>query len=149
MHHYLHHIIPIFVIFLEILLSKYDHYHNYSTHQELVPRQFLPLFHDLLKIDSVCSYVKKHNISTSALEQAEIQIKYSGYITKEKLMADKIQRLENILIPSNFNFNKLSSLSSEAKEKLNNIQPQTLSQANRISGIKPSDISVLIVALGR
>ena len=105
--------------------------------------------HDLLKIDSVCSYVKKHNISTSALEQAEIQIKYSGYITKEKLMADKIQRLENILIPLNFNFNKLSSLSSEAKEKLNSIQPQTLSQANRISGIKPSDISVLLVALGR
>ena len=64
-------------------------------------------------------------------------------------MADKIQRLENILIPLNFNFNKLSSLSSEAKEKLNTIQPQTLSQANRISGIKPSDISVLIVALGR
>ena len=64
-------------------------------------------------------------------------------------MADKIHRLENISIPVSFNYNELASLSSEAKEKLNNILPQSLSQASRISGINPSDISVLLVALGR
>ena len=104
---------------------------------------------DLTKLSSVKEFIEKQKISKSALEQAEIQIKYSGYIEKEKLMADKIQRLENISIPINFNYNQLASLSSEAKEKLNKILPQTLSQASRISGINPSDISVLLVALGR
>ena len=83
-----------------------------------------------------------------SITKAQDKITYA-YIAKEKLMADKIQRLENINIPSSFIYNELASLSSEAKEKLNKILPQTLSQASRISGIKPSDISVLLVALGR
>ena len=94
-------------------------------------------------------FVKENKIESKSLEQAEIKVKYSGYIAKEEQMADKIQRLENISIPSRFKYDKLASLSSEAKEKLNKILPNTLSQASRISGIKPSDISVLLVALGR
>jgi tRNA uridine 5-carboxymethylaminomethyl modification enzyme len=104
---------------------------------------------DLKSLSSVSEYIINENIHNTSLEQAEIQVKYSGYISKEKLMADKINRLENILIPSSFRYNELASLSSEAKEKLNKISPQSLSQASRISGIKPSDISVLLVALGR
>ena len=97
----------------------------------------------------VSEYIKKHNIDEETFEQTEIQIKYQGYIEKEKNNADKLSRLENIKIPKNFNYNGLSSLSFEAKEKLNKIKPMTLSQASRISGIKPSDISVLLVKMGR
>jgi tRNA uridine 5-carboxymethylaminomethyl modification enzyme len=104
---------------------------------------------DLKKLPKVSEFIEKEKINEIILEQAEIQIKYSGYIAKEKQMADKIHRLENISIPVSFNYNELASLSSEAKEKLNNILPQSLSQASRISGINPSDISVLLVALGR
>ena len=97
----------------------------------------------------VSEYIKKHNIDEETFEQTEIQIKYQGYIEKEKNNVDKLSRLENIKIPKNFNYNGLSSLSFEAKEKLNKIKPMTLSQASRISGIKPSDISVLLVKMGR
>ena len=97
----------------------------------------------------VSEYIKKNNIDEETFEQTEIQIKYQGYIEKEKNNADKLSRLENIKIPKNFNYNRLSSLSFEAKEKLNKIKPMTLSQASRISGIKPSDISVLLVKMGR
>ena len=104
---------------------------------------------DLMKLPLVSDFISKENIDSSSLEQAEIQIKYSGYIEKEKQMADKINRLDKVAIPKNFNYNKLASLSNEAKEKLNMILPETLSQAGRISGINPSDLSVLLVALGR
>lgn len=104
---------------------------------------------DLMLLKQVKVFVKENKIESKSLEQAEIKVKYSGYIAKEEQMADKIQRLENISIPSRFKYDKLASLSSEAKEKLNKILPNTLSQASRISGIKPSDISVLLVALGR
>ncbi|MCL4115214.1 UNVERIFIED_CONTAM: hypothetical protein GTU68_006251 [Idotea baltica] len=83
------------------------------------------------------------------LEQTEIQVKYSGYIAKEKNNADKLSRLENIKIPENFDYTKLKSLSYEAREKLEAIQPVTISQASRISGVSPSDISVLLVFMGR
>ena len=83
------------------------------------------------------------------LEQAEIEIKYAGYIEKEKRTADKLKRLENIKIPQAFDYDRLASLSHEAKEKLNKFQPKTLAQASRISGINPSDISVLLVSMGR
>ena len=82
-------------------------------------------------------------------EQAEIEVKYAGYIEKEKRNADKLKRLENINIPKNFDFDALASLSYEAKEKLNKLRPATLAQASRISGINPSDISVLLVSMGR
>ena len=72
-----------------------------------------------------------------------------GYIEKERRNADKLKRLENIKIPKDFNFEILASLSFEAKEKLNKLRPSTLAQASRISGINPSDISVLLVSMGR
>jgi tRNA uridine 5-carboxymethylaminomethyl modification enzyme len=83
------------------------------------------------------------------VSQTEIQLKYEGYITREEDVANKLGRLEKVKIPVDMEFSKLSSLSSEAKEKLKEIQPATIGQASRISGISPSDISVLLVFLGR
>lgn len=80
---------------------------------------------------------------------AEIKIKYSGYIEKEKLIAEKIKRLEHIRIPDEFNFNQLNSLSTEARIKLSRVKPKTIGQAKRIPGISPSDINVLLVYFGR
>ena len=100
-------------------------------------------------IRSVSDFLHKHQINTDVQEQVEVQIKYSGYIEKERQNADKLNRLEAVAIPSSFNYDELASLSHEAKEKLYKIRPKTISQASRISGIKPSDISVLLVSLGR
>ena len=83
------------------------------------------------------------------LESAEIAIKYSGYIDREKLVADKYRRLENIVITGKFEYNKLHTISTEARQKLSEILPDTIGQASRISGVSPSDINVLLVLLGR
>ena len=104
---------------------------------------------DIRKLTSVEKYIESNKLDQEVLDQTEIQIKYKGYIEKERANADKLQRLEDIKIPDNFDYNPLASLSHEAKEKLNKIRPSTLSQASRISGIKPSDISVLLVKMGR
>lgn len=104
---------------------------------------------DLLSFSAINSYLKKQEMDDSIFEQAEIEIKYAGYIEKEKRTADKLKRLENIKIPKSFNYDALASLSHEAKEKLNKLQPTSLAQASRISGINPSDISVLLVSMGR
>ena len=104
---------------------------------------------DILKLSKVSSYVKENSLSEDIIEQVEIQVKYSGYIEKEKVNAEKLQNLENISIPSKFNYNKLKSLSSEARAKLEEIRPKTLSQASRISGVSPSDISSMLVHMGR
>ena len=104
---------------------------------------------EMLQVDKVASYVAEHNFSQAVQEQVEIQIKYAGYIEKEKQNADKLNRLEAVKIPDNFDYHCLASLSHEAKEKLSHIRPKTISQASRISGINPSDISVLLVKLGR
>ena len=104
---------------------------------------------EMLSVPKVASYIEEQGFSKSVQEQVEIQIKYAGYIEKEKLNADKLNRLEAVKIPSDFDYHALASLSHEAKEKLSHIQPQTISQASRISGINPSDISVLLVKLGR
>ncbi len=87
--------------------------------------------------------------SKDCLEQAEIQLKYSGYIQREKDVADKLNRLENVKIKEGFDFSQLQSVSSEAIEKLSEIRPTTIGQASRISGVSPSDISVLLVHFGR
>ena len=104
---------------------------------------------DLANIPSVKAFIKDQEISDEVYEQAEIQIKYSGYIEKEMANAEKLNRLDHIKIPDDFDYDILASLSHEAKEKLNYIKPTNLSQASRISGINPSDISVLLVKLGR
>ncbi|TDQ32806.1 tRNA uridine-5-carboxymethylaminomethyl(34) synthesis enzyme MnmG [Zeaxanthinibacter enoshimensis] len=103
----------------------------------------------MMQLEKVSGFVTEHELDREVMEQAEIQVKYSGYIEKEKLNADKLQRLENINIPENFDYSKLKSLSFEAREKLEKIRPVTISQASRISGVSPSDISVLLVFLGR
>ena len=94
-------------------------------------------------------YIAQEEITDAVFEQAEVEIKYAGYIEKERRNADKLKRLENIKIPKDFDFEILASLSFEAKEKLNKLRPSTLAQASRISGINPSDISVLLVSMGR
>lgn len=84
-----------------------------------------------------------------ALEQAEIQVKYDTYLQKEQELVNKMSQLENLQIPSNFDYEKLVSLSAEAKQKFKKIQPQTLGQASRISGVNPSDVQILMVFMGR
>lgn len=88
-------------------------------------------------------------LSEELKEQAEVLIKYHGYIEKEQEMALKLEKFESMIIKQDFNYDALSSLSSEAKEKLNRVQPKTIGQASRISGVRPSDISVLLVYFGR
>lgn len=90
---------------------------------------------------------KEHN--ADALNQAEVQIKYEGYISREQDIANKMIRLENVKIPASIDYTSFSSLSSEAVEKLTKIQPVTIGQASRISGVSPSDVSVLLIFLGR
>ena len=104
---------------------------------------------DLKSCGSVESYISTNNLSKEVQDQAEIQIKYSGYIQKEKNNADKLNRLESVKIPKDFDYKKLKSISAEALEKLNKIKPETISQASRISGVSPNDISVLLVYMGR
>ena len=83
------------------------------------------------------------------LEQTEVQLKYSTYIEKEKQMVEKMSQLENLAIPSNFNYDQLVSLSNEARQKFKKIQPRTLGQASRISGVNPSDVQILLLFMGR
>ena len=104
---------------------------------------------ELFNFPEIKSYINQEDVSDAVFEQAEVEIKYAGYIEKERRNADKLKRLENIKIPKDFNFEILASLSFEAKEKLNKLRPSTLAQASRISGINPSDISVLLVSMGR
>jgi tRNA uridine 5-carboxymethylaminomethyl modification enzyme len=104
---------------------------------------------DMLSLESVKLFLDKNKFKDDVLEQTEVQVKYSGYIEKEKANAEKLNNLENIKIPTKFDYSKVQSLSSEAIQKLNNIKPSTLSQASRISGVSPNDISVLMVYMGR
>ena len=94
-------------------------------------------------------FITENLISEGALEQVEIDIKYSGYINREKENADKLKRLEYVKIPEDIDYFKFSSLSNESKEKLNEVRPVDIGQAARISGIKPSDVSILLIYLGR
>ena len=94
-------------------------------------------------------YDLNDRFTRECLEEAEILIKYEGYIEKERELADKLNRLENVKLPADFDFHTLTSLSYESREKLNRYKPETLGQASRISGISPADISVLAIFLGR
>ncbi len=104
---------------------------------------------DFLTIERVKSFIDEKNLDREVLEQAEIQLKYKGYIEREKQNADKLKRLEDVKIPKNFDYNKIKSLSTESRQKLMQAMPETISQASRISGVTPSDISVLLIFLGR
>jgi tRNA uridine 5-carboxymethylaminomethyl modification enzyme mnmG len=104
---------------------------------------------DFLELPQVKAFALAQQLSKEVLESTEIEIKYAGYIEKEKNNADKLNRLEDIRIPESFNYDKLTSLSFESREKLKKIRPTTLSQASRISGVSPADISILLVYMGR
>jgi tRNA uridine 5-carboxymethylaminomethyl modification enzyme len=106
-------------------------------------------FRDLLKVPKISAFIEGEDFEAEVTSQAEIQIKYSGYIEKELKNAEKINRLENLKIPEGFDFASMKSLSNEAKEKLMKILPTTVAQASRISGVSPSDISAILVKIGR
>jgi len=104
---------------------------------------------DFLGIDRVADFVKAHELGEEELENGEIQIKYRGYIRKEEENADKLKRLESLRIPKNFDYSKLKSISTEARQKLEKLRPETVAHASRISGVSPSDISILLIYMGR
>tara|TARA_B100001142_G_scaffold179806_2_gene179403 strand:+ start:70774 stop:72645 length:1872 start_codon:yes stop_codon:yes gene_type:complete len=104
---------------------------------------------DLCASSLISDFLNSSGFSNEIIEQAEIQIKYGGYINKEKESVAKLKRLENIKIGADFEFDKLHSISTEGREKLKSIQPRTIGQASRISGVSPSDINVLLIYLGR
>ncbi|MDC3312623.1 tRNA uridine-5-carboxymethylaminomethyl(34) synthesis enzyme MnmG [Flavobacteriaceae bacterium] len=104
---------------------------------------------DVRKFKLVDQYISQNNLDHEVIEQAEIQVKYSGYINKERNNADKLSRLEYVKIPENFDYSQIKSMSMEAREKLKEIQPTSIAQASRISGVSPNDISVLLVFMGR
>ena len=106
-------------------------------------------FEDVKEFPGVLDFIQKHNIGKGVEEQTEIQVKYSGYIEKEKNSAAKLTRLENITIPDYIDYNSMKSISIEARQKLTKIKPKTISQASRISGVSPSDVSVILVHMGR
>ena len=99
--------------------------------------------------DNVLPERIKRNIENEIIESIEISVKYRGYIDREQKIADKIMRLENLVIPDGFDFDKVESLSIECRQKLKRYGPKTIAQASRISGVSPSDISVLLVYFGR
>ncbi len=115
---------------------------------ELLSRPKLHIEH-LRSLEELETYVHEKELDAEILEQAEIQHKYDGYINRERENAEKLQRLENIRIPSGFDFMKLHAISMEAREKLSQHQPNTIAHANRISGVSPSDINVLLIYMGR
>ena len=114
---------------------------------QLVLRPGVELSDMIKAIPSLYDQLKSY--SKEVIEQASIQIKYDTYIEKEKELVNKMSQLENLLIPENFNYQKLSSLSNEARQKFIKIQPKTLGQASRISGVNPSDVQILMIYMGR
>jgi tRNA uridine 5-carboxymethylaminomethyl modification enzyme len=104
---------------------------------------------DMMQLQKVKDYIDANEVDLEILKQAEIQVKYSGYIEKERNNANKLTRLEDVKIPEDFDYNKIKSMSIEARQKLGKIRPVTISQASRISGVSPSDISVLLIYMGR
>jgi len=92
---------------------------------------------------------KIENLSDEIIESCEIQIKYAGYIKREKMEAAKLQRLDQIRIPDAFNYDEVQSLSTEARQKLSRIRPKSIGEAQRIPGVSPNDVSVLLVLMGR
>lgn len=94
-------------------------------------------------------FICSNQIREEIVEAAEISVKYSGYIERERMLADKLSRLENLVIAGKFNYEELTNLSIEARQKLSKIQPRTIGQASRISGVSPADINVLLILMGR
>ena len=116
---------------------------------ELVPRNNVTIKGLSKQVPELNRYISENHISPEVLEEVEIRIKYGGYIEREQLMAEKLHRLENIRIQSDFDYQSLTSLSIEARQKLTRIRPATIAAASRIPGVSPADINVLLVYFGR
>ena len=116
--------------------------------QKVLSRPNLSLA-DFEPLEKLTTYLTEHQITQEEKTRAEVEIKYAGYIEKEKNNADKLNRLESVRIPDGFDYDKIVSLSFEGREKLKKIRPTTLSQASRISGVSPADVSVLLIYMGR
>lgn len=108
---------------------------SFETLQEVLPK---------LK-----KFIEKNGMNEEVIEEAEIQIKYKGYIEREKFIAEKLHRLENISIPDNFDYFSMNALTIEARQKLDRIRPTTIGQASRIPGVSPADVNILLVKFGR
>lgn len=107
-------------------------------------------FESLQKVlPRLAEFIRTNEIDDEVIEEAEIQIKYKGYIEREKFIAEKLHRLENIRIPSDFDYNLMNALTIEARQKLSRIRPETIGQASRIPGVSPADVNVLLVKFGR
>lgn len=133
---------PIFEVKASSPVNQSDKLFKFLSRPNLV-------LNDFVGIPQVDDYMKAHEVSEEIAEQTEIQVKYAGYIEKELQQVHKMKRLEDIVIPKDFDFDRVKSLSFESREKFKKIRPETLSQASRISGVSPSDISVLLVYMGR
>lgn len=120
---------------------------NKQKATQLLLRPMIGLKDMINQVPKVKDRLSRFNSET--LEQAEIQIKYDTYIEKEKELVSKMSKLEDLIIPDNFNYDKLVSLSNEARQKFTKIKPRTLGQASRISGVNPSDVQILMVFMGR
>lgn len=116
---------------------------------DVVIRNNVSLFDLIDHITPLRKFVQTHDIPQEVVEQVEIEVKYSGYIERERAAADKIKRLEEIRIPSDFDFMKITSITIEARQKLSRIRPSTIGQASRIPGVSPADINVLLIYFGR
>ena len=100
-------------------------------------------------LPSLRKFIEKEGMSEEVVEEAEIEIKYKGYIEREKMLAEKLRRLENIAIPAEFDFMAMGAITIEARQKLSRIRPRTIGQASRIPGVSPADINVLLIKFGR
>ena len=116
---------------------------------DLALRNEITLFSLIETLPKFRRFVEQNNITPEIIEEAEIKIKYSGYIEREKLVAEKLHRLENITIPATFDYSQMQSLTIEARQKLEKIRPTTIAQASRIPGVSPADINVLLMRFGR
>lgn len=116
---------------------------------DILTRPQIGLVQLLTVLGPLNDFVTEHALRAEIIEAAEISIKYSGYIERERMLADKLSRLENLVIAGKFNYEELNNLSIEARQKLSKIQPRTIGQASRISGVSPADINVLLILMGR
>ncbi|MGN0006907.1 MAG: tRNA uridine-5-carboxymethylaminomethyl(34) synthesis enzyme MnmG [Alistipes sp.] len=116
---------------------------------DLVLRNGVTLAGVIGALPRLAKFVEENGIGECEIEEAEIEIKYSGYIERERLVADKLHRLENIAIPADFDYASMQSLTIEARQKLMRIRPATIAQASRIPGVSPADVNVLLVRFGR
>ena len=136
-------------------IESYLKSHNFEPLKQgsklysLIARNEFSLSDMAVEIPRLKKFIEEQGITSEIIEQAEIQIKYRGYIEREKLLAEKLHRLENIVIPDGFDFTSMNALTIEARQKLTKIRPQTIGQASRIPGVSPADINVMLIKFGR